>query len=313
MQKVQLGSTGIEVSRLCFGTLTMGPLQRNLSVQEGARLLSRAFDLGVNFLDTAEIYGNYPHIKEALKDKSDAVVSTKCYAYDQKTAQESFEKAVRGIGRDYIDIFLLHEQESEHTLRGHWEAIEFFLRKKQQGSIGALGLSTHFVAAVDASIQYKELQIVHPILNLRGLGIVDGSAEDMVQAVRRAHTAGKSIFAMKPLGGGHLIKQRELALGYVMNNPHVDAIAMGMQSAAEVDYNCALFSGENVHALAPAVDSAVRTLLIHSWCEGCGQCVSACKSGALKIESTKAAVNMEKCVLCGYCAARCPQFCIKVL
>lgn len=313
MQKVQLGSTGIEVSRLCFGTLTMGPLQRNLSVQEGARLLSRAFDLGVNFLDTAEIYGNYPHIKEALKNKKDAVVSTKCYAYDQKTAQESFEKAVRGIGRDYIDIFLLHEQESEHTLRGHLEAIEFFLRKKQEGLIGAVGLSTHFVAAVHASIKYKDLQIVHPILNLRGLGIVDGSADDMVQAVRRAHTAGKSIFAMKPLGGGHLIKQREQALGYVMNNPDIDAVAMGMQSGAEVDYNCALFSGVDVQALATAVDSAVRTLLIHPWCQGCGQCVSACKSGALKIENSKAVVNMDQCVLCGYCAARCPQFCIKVI
>lgn len=313
MQKVKLGNTGITVSRLCFGTLTMGPLQRNLSIQEGARLLSRAFDLGVDFLDTAEIYGNYPHIKEALKTKRDAVVSTKCYAYDQKTAQESFEKAVRGIGRDYIDIFMLHEQESEHTLRGHSEAIEFFLRKKQAGFIGALGLSTHFVAAVDASIKYSELQIVHPILNLRGLGIADGSAEDMVCAIERAHAAGKGIFAMKPLGGGHLIKQREQALDYVMKNPCVDAVAMGMQSIAEVQYNCALFSGEDALALAPAVDAAARTLLIQPWCEGCAKCVQACKSCALAIRGGKAVVNMEKCVLCGYCAARCEQFCIKVI
>ena len=57
MDIVQLGNTGINVSRLCFGTLTMGPLQCNMSVTKGVELIERAFSNGVNFLDTAEIYG----------------------------------------------------------------------------------------------------------------------------------------------------------------------------------------------------------------------------------------------------------------
>ncbi|MBR0026137.1 MAG: aldo/keto reductase, partial [Clostridia bacterium] len=67
MEYRYLGNTGMLVSRLCFGTLTMGPLQRDLSAKEGAALLELAFSCGVNFLDTAEIYGTYPHVKEALK------------------------------------------------------------------------------------------------------------------------------------------------------------------------------------------------------------------------------------------------------
>ena len=62
-----LGNTGIRVSKLCFGTLTMGPFQRGLTPAEGAALLERAFMHGVNFLDTAEIYETYPHVREAHK------------------------------------------------------------------------------------------------------------------------------------------------------------------------------------------------------------------------------------------------------
>lgn len=47
----------------------MGPLQKSMSVKEGVKLLERAFSHGVNFVDTAEIYGTYPYIKEALAIK----------------------------------------------------------------------------------------------------------------------------------------------------------------------------------------------------------------------------------------------------
>ena len=61
-----LGKSGIKVSKICFGTLTLGPLQKNYSVREGANLLSYAYDKGINFLDTAELYDNYAQIKESL-------------------------------------------------------------------------------------------------------------------------------------------------------------------------------------------------------------------------------------------------------
>src|SRR5690554_6223010 len=112
-----LGQTGLLVSRLCFGSLTMGPMQANLSVQTGGRLLEAAFAMGVNFIDTAESYDNYGHIRWALdRGWSQKVhVATKCYATTAEEMRLSVERALQELGRDYIDIFLLHEQESSLT------------------------------------------------------------------------------------------------------------------------------------------------------------------------------------------------------
>ena len=71
MRIVKLGKSGLNVSRLCFGTLTMSPLQQNMSPREGARLLIHAYERGIRFLDTADLYDNYPHIREALKSAPD--------------------------------------------------------------------------------------------------------------------------------------------------------------------------------------------------------------------------------------------------
>ena len=116
MEYRYLGDTGLLVSRLCFGSLTMGPLQAKLPIAEGAELLMEAFDRGVNFVDTAELYNNYEYIKHAVKTKRDKVViSAKSYAYSKDTAEKSLQKAMQEIGTEYIDIFSLHEQESDHT------------------------------------------------------------------------------------------------------------------------------------------------------------------------------------------------------
>ena len=121
MQAVQLGNSGLSVSKLCFGTLTMSPLQKNMTPQQGAALLVYAYERGVRFLDTADLYETYPHIRQALKSAPDYVISTKAYCYDRETAQAALERAFRGLGRDYVDLFMLHEQESLYTLRGHEE------------------------------------------------------------------------------------------------------------------------------------------------------------------------------------------------
>ena len=79
MQSVRLGASGLTVSRLCFGTLTVSPLQMDMPVEQGAELLIYAYARGVRFLDTADLYGTYPHIRRALMEAPDYVVSTKAY------------------------------------------------------------------------------------------------------------------------------------------------------------------------------------------------------------------------------------------
>ena len=96
LQYVDLGNTGINVSKLCFGGLIIGPLQADLSPLQGAEIILKAIELGVNFIDTAELYGTYPHIREAIKKSNkDIVIATKSYAYSEESARASVEKAQR--------------------------------------------------------------------------------------------------------------------------------------------------------------------------------------------------------------------------
>ncbi len=310
MEKVCLGKSKISVSKLCFGTLTISPLQKNFSIDKGADLLKSAFDMGVTFFDTAEIYETYPHLKSAFSNNPDTVISTKCYAYDEKTAKKSLEMARKGLGRDVIDIFMLHEQESELTLKGHKKAIDYFLKMKQSGVIRAFGVSTHHIACVEAASYHDEIEVIHPIYNKRGLGIADGSIDRMTDAIKKAHEAGIGIFAMKPLGGGHMCKTPKEAFDFVLCSSFVDAVAVGIQSEAELAGNVKYFSGNREVEFHNTKD---RKIMIHDWCSGCGTCISACKSGAISIENEKAKVDQSKCVFCGYCAAACKEFVIKVV
>ena len=153
MEHAVLGRSGIEVSRLCLGTLTVSPLQANLPPDEGAEVLAYALEHGVTFLDTAQYYDNYEYIRLALKrtGRYDTVISSKSYCYTREMAYEAVEEARCALDRDVIDIFMLHEQESISTVRGHREALDMLYTLKSRGVIRAVGLSCHHVAAVDAA------------------------------------------------------------------------------------------------------------------------------------------------------------------
>lgn len=308
---------GKNISRLCYGTLTIGPLQRGFDSSYGASLLKKAFDLGINFYDTAEIYDNYDHIKKFLQmdiNRENVIISTKSYAYDEATAKASLTKALEEMETDYIDMFLLHEQESSHTLRGHYEAIEYFLKAKEKGLIRAFGISTHNLEALEAVLKVDYIDVVHAIVNQKGFGIVDGSIEEMLDLLIKLKEKNIFIYGMKPLGGGHLINSYKESMDFVLNIEELDSIAIGMQSESEIKANVLYASGRVVPSeVFEDIESIDRKLLIHDWCIGCGKCVERCQQHALKLVNEKATVDQSKCVMCGYCAATCPELCIKVI
>lgn len=311
----EIGQTGIRVSRLCFGSLTLGPLQKNLGLSEGIGLIEEAIDYGVNFIDTADLYDTYDYIKGALKKAPDMIVSSKSYAYDNKTAEETLNRALKAIDRDYIDFFLLHEQEGPLTLKGHWEAIEYLIRAKEEGKVRAIGISTHHIEGVKAASSLAEMDIIHPIINYKGFGIVDGSLSEMEKAIEEAHKRGKGIYAMKALGGGHLIRDMNLAMDYILSLPYLDSIAIGMQRSEEIGVNVKLFNGISPSkAELDSLKSHDRELFIHDWCVGCGICIEKCQQKALYMNSKgKADVDRDSCVLCGYCGAYCMELAIKII
>lgn len=314
MEYVELGKTGLKVSRLCFGALVIGPLQKNMTVREGAAVIRAALERGVNFIDTAELYGTYGHIREALKGSGrKPVVASKSYAYSAEGAAESVEKARKELDMDVLDIFLLHEQESRLTLRGHREALEYYLNEREKGRIRAVGVSTHNIEVVRAICEMPEIDVVHPLVNITGIGIGDGSISEMLEAVKAAYDCGKGVYSMKPLGGGNLLRSYDECMDFVLGLPYVHSIAVGMQSIDEVEMNVLKFEGREIPGnLKEAAAMREKRLHIDCWCTGCGKCAERCGQKALSVISGKAVPDPEKCVLCGYCSGACPQFAIKI-
>ena len=89
MEYRKLGQTGIEVSRLCFGSLTIGPLQKNKTLEESRPIIEAALEAGINFFDTADLYNCYPYLRQALEIKKDLVICTKSYDYSAEGVAKS--------------------------------------------------------------------------------------------------------------------------------------------------------------------------------------------------------------------------------
>lgn len=313
MRTVKLGFRGPNVSEVCFGSLAISPLQGRVTEAEGQKVLEYACERGVNWVDTAEIYANYAQLRPVLARHPEVRAVSKSYAVTAEQMRLSLEKARQGLDRDVLDFFLLHEQESAFSLKGHQEAWEELLRAKEAGRVRWVGISTHAVAGVRAGALHPGLDVIHPLINREGVGIIDGTLEDMLAALQFAAELGLGLYAMKVFGGGHLGRFPREALAFVQGIPGVQAMALGMSSQAEVDFNLRFLAGESISPeLAAAVQYQERKLVIADWCQGCGKCLEACPQDALHLEGT-AKVDPASCVLCGYCGRVCPHFCLKIV
>jgi aryl-alcohol dehydrogenase-like predicted oxidoreductase/NAD-dependent dihydropyrimidine dehydrogenase PreA subunit len=316
MHAVLLGSSGLSVSPLVFGTLPMGPLQADLPPREGGRILLAALELGVTMVDTAELYGTYPHVREALDAfPGDVTVATKTFAADGATARAHVEKALRDLGRERIELVHLHGARVEHPFTERADVFAELLKMKDEGKVGHVGLSSHFVGAVAEAALHPEVEVVHPLVNREGLGILGGTRDGMVAAIEACRRAGKGIYAMKALGGGNFIASARESLAWVRSLDCVHAVAVGMLSAEEAAANVRLFTdGAAPEEAWLSLEARKRRLrIMERFCKGCGACVAACPSGALSLDGGVARVEGKECVLCGYCGASCPEFIIRVV
>lgn len=325
MNRLRLGRSGLEVSELSFGTLILGRLQAGLTPEQAAPAIQKAVELGINFFDTAQSYGTHEHLRVGLGRASDRVIiATKTHARTRQDAQAAFETALGELGRDYIDVYLFHLIHDGPDLERRRPVLDYLLELKQQGRIRAIGASVHRVEGASAVAAAPELDVLFPVLNRYGLGIIDGTIEDMTLVVRQARSVGQGVYAMKPLAGGHLRTAPGEAFKYLRDRKLADSICAGMKSPAEVEMNVRLFEGREIpEDLRRAVETVPRMLKIYDRCVGCGSCVEACDQGALSLDESQAdlsrgkkgqsVVDRSKCILCGYCAEVCPEFTIRVV
>ncbi|GAH30140.1 unnamed protein product, partial [marine sediment metagenome] len=223
--------------------------------------------------------------------------------------------ALESLNRTYIDIFLLHAARvTPSVFEERAGALQCLKDYKAKGVIRAIGISTHAVGIVRRAAEIKEIDIIFPIINKLGIGIVGGSIEDMIKAISDAHKAGKGLYAMKALGGGHLIDQLEEAFNFVRKIQGISSIAVGMVNQEELELNIKIFNNEKIpQELFTQKIRPNKRLFISSFCKGCGACVKICPNNALSLENGKAVVDHKLCILCGYCNPVCPEFAIRLI
>lgn len=316
MKKVILGKTGMEVTELCFGALPFGPLQKNLRPEESAEILSYALDLGINFIDTAQMYKTYEPIKLALAGRKDRpIIATKTHCLTYKDAEYAVNEALEGMGIDYIDIFLLHSaRNGVDAFELKKDVLDCLKKYKEKGLIKAVGISAHNVKLVEAAAYRDDIDIVFPLINKVGRGILEGSIEDMKNAIALCEKNGKGIYLMKALGGGTLIDDYAASMDFARSLSDNYAIAVGMISKEEVLYNVKYFNGEADLDGILSIKNRKQIKVFEGVCISCGSCVRACHSGAISIaDNRKAFIDQEKCIQCGYCVASCPSFAVRVV
>jgi len=266
---------GRSVTRLGLGALPMGPLQRKLTPGEGAEVVLAAVANGITFIDTATMYGTYEHIARGLRGCSASVViATKTHARkDRSMAKEHIEKALKELGRDRIEIMLCHCARDPFTEELWGPSLEALVSARENGTIGMIGISTHSIQSVRDAARHPEIDVIHPLINMKGMGIIDGTADGMLEAIGQAHSAGKFIYAMKSLAGGNFVPDREEALRFVFGQKKIDAAVVGMVTPFEVEWNVRFLSGLPI-ADELAEKTALQSKLLNILevvCTGCGE------------------------------------------
>jgi len=254
-------------------------------------------------------------VREALNGYAgEAMVVSKTHATDFATAREHVEKALKQMDLDRLDILLLHGARVTDPFTERADVFEELCRMKEEGLARAIGLSSHYICAVRSAAVHPEIDVIHPLINQEGMGILDGGADEMAAAIALAASEGKGIYAMKALAGGNFISTAREKISWAAQLEGVHALALGMLTEAEIEANIALIEdGTAPEDIWGKLESGKRNLTImREFCSGCGACIEVCKDGALSMVEGAASVDPSVCVLCGYCGAACPQFIIRV-
>jgi len=239
MEERRLGRTGVCVSQVGIGT---GAFPEAGAPQHGARLLCEAARLGVTFWDTANNYDTYREIRLALrrlgKASSRIVIASKVEAHSARGAASQLGRALRELGRDRVDIMLLHYV--REPLR-HWRgALKTLARAKRRGDVRAIGLSTHRPRLVREALEAGGLDCVFVTLNLAGAWIEGrGGRAAMIEACRLARRAGMGVVLLKVLASGQLSGRRVQALRWAARQPFADAILIGVETTSQLHQDLA--------------------------------------------------------------------------
>lgn len=173
MQKRKLGNTGIEISEIAFGGVEIGvpygigvnSKEDMLSEIDAVELLNYAVDSGINFFDTARMYGNSENIMGAAfkNRRKEVVLATKCrHLLDSNgnlppdsqlkgIIEKSLNESLEALQTDYVDVFMLHQ--ANMKILENETIAKVFSELKDQGLFRASGVSTYISEETQKAIE----------------------------------------------------------------------------------------------------------------------------------------------------------------
>ena len=156
MEYVQLGKSDLKVSKICLGCMSFGQVTEKrqwvLNQEETDAMIKKALDLGINFFDTANTYGDGSSetfignsFKKFVKDRKDIIVATKVYNNEGKLSKEAILREIDGslkrLQMDYVDLYIIHRWDYEHPIE---ETMETLNELVKSGKVRYLGCSALF-------------------------------------------------------------------------------------------------------------------------------------------------------------------------
>ncbi len=270
-----LGKTGIKVSGVGCGAGGV----------PDPDILARAYDLGVNYFDTARIYGQGKSeqiLGRFLKGKRDKVIlASKTYSNTKETILADIETSLTTLGTDYLDIYHQHSRHTPKEITD--EMIETMVLVKKQGKARFIGVSTHDPnAMVDFILNTGKFDAVQTTYSY-AIGAPYRDA-----AIAKLHDAGLGVIAMKvviatatPKGdkGNHLTNEGGLAaIKWVLRNPAISTTVPWAETIEEVEMNframSETFTPEDEKILFTRSEQ-IREL----YCRMCFECKGKCPKG----------------------------------
>ena len=259
MRYRELGRTGWKVSTISFGAWAIGGSWGSVDDKESLAALHRSIDLGVNFIDTADVYGDGRSerlVAQLIRERKETIyVATKAGrrldphladGYNRTNLTAFVERSLKNLGTDSIDLLQLHCPPTEVYYRP--ETFGVLDDLVQAGKLRYYGVSVEKVEEALKAIEYPNVQTVQIIFNI----FRQRPAElFFAEALRRK----VGILARVPLASGLLtgklsVKSKFEADDHRLFNRHGESFDRG-ETFSGVDYDTGLQAVEELRPLVP--------------------------------------------------------------
>jgi aryl-alcohol dehydrogenase-like predicted oxidoreductase len=268
-----LGKTGLKVTAVSMGVMNCSD----------PAVMHRAFDLGINFYDTAHSYmggRNEEMVGKVFRGKRDKVLIETKFRVNatEKENRQSVETSLRRLQTDYVDVLLGHSLKKPDEVSNP-ALIEFLQTMKKEGKARFTGFSAHSDMA--PLLREAAKSTFHDVA-LVSYNFTHSS--ELKEAVKSASKSGMGVVAMKTQAGGYKAKDmgglspHQAALKYVLMDQHVAVAIPGVTTIEQIE-ECAAVMGT---ALSKEDFDALRQYQSHlrgRICTMCGGCIGECPHG----------------------------------